>query len=352
LALTAAVAASLAGCSSLGPRTVPRDRFDYSAAITDSWKRQTLLNLVKIRYLDPPIFVDVGQIVAAYSLETAGTLGGTVSSGGPVQDFFALGGAARFIDRPTVTYTPLTGNKFTKALLTPLPPESVFSAIQSGWPADAALFLALVSFSGLKNQAITASGVSAADPGFLRALELMRKIQLSGATGMRTRRASQEGPPSVVTFHAGDVSPETRADINELRNLLRISQAADEFDLVLGHIPFSDREIAVQTRTMLQIMQMMSSQVDMPADHLAEGRATPGWSLDGTPQESTRLLRVHSGGSAPGDAHVAVRLRDHWFWIDDRDLKSKRAFALMMLLFSLAETEDRGDLPVLTIPTQ
>src|SRR5215472_10373071 len=76
---------ALTSCSSIGPRTVPRDRFDYSASISESWKRQTLLNIVKLRYLDPPMFVDVGQIVSGYTLESVLTLGGNLSSAGAVQ---------------------------------------------------------------------------------------------------------------------------------------------------------------------------------------------------------------------------------------------------------------------------
>jgi hypothetical protein len=167
-------ATALSGCRSIGPRTVPRDRYDYSSSISESWKRQTLLNIVKLRYLDPPIFVDVGQIVAGYSLETSGYLGGQLSSSGAVQgNNMSLGGAAKFVDRPTVTYTPLTGDKFVKALMTPLSPEAVFSTIESGWPADAILFATVSRLNGLKNQEASVAGFSEADPRFRRALQLM-----------------------------------------------------------------------------------------------------------------------------------------------------------------------------------
>jgi hypothetical protein len=48
---------------------------------------------------------------------------------------------------------------------------------------------------------------------------------------------------------------------------------------------------------------------------------------------------------------VAVRYRNSYFWIDDRELGSKRIFSFLMFVFTLAETGEKGTAPVVTIPT-
>jgi hypothetical protein len=345
------LALGLTACHSIGPTTVPRDRAEYSAALSESWKRQTLLNIVKLRYLDPPIFVDVANIVSGYQLQVGGSIGGQISSERAIQgNSLNLGGSAVLIDRPTITYTPLTGNKFVKGLMTPLPPESVFFVIQSGWPADGVLFTSVASINGLKNQETSIAGISPAAPDFMRVLALMRKIQLSGAVAMRVRQQPQQQQSTILTFRSKDVSPETLDDIHELRKLLRLDPDADELSLVFGASPSNDKEVAVVTRSLMQQMATMASQVDAPKQDVQEGRASPGWESLQNTTNATRLIQIHSSKGKPTDAFASIEYRGHWFWIDDRDLKSKRVFAFMMMLFTLADTGERENLPLVTIP--
>ena len=97
----------LGACAQLGPRSIPGDRLEFSRALADSWKDQALLNIVKFRYLDPPIFVDVGQIVAGYTMESQVSAG--VAGGHDTPDVLSLGASGKYTDRPTITYSPLTG---------------------------------------------------------------------------------------------------------------------------------------------------------------------------------------------------------------------------------------------------
>src|SRR6185436_16554310 len=150
--LTAALVSglTLTSCSHLGPKTVAVDRFDYGTAIAESWKQQTLLNIVKLRYMDLPVFIDVASIVSGYSLQTGVSVNGTLSSEKAVQGNYAsIGGQAIYTDRPTITYVPMTGDKFLRGLVTPIDPKHVFFLLQSGYAADFILGLAVESLNGV-----------------------------------------------------------------------------------------------------------------------------------------------------------------------------------------------------------
>src|SRR4051812_27066410 len=171
------VLAMFTGCAHLGPKTVAVDRFDYSAAIADSWKQQTLLNIVKLRYMDLPVFMDVASIVAGYSMQTGVSVNGSVSSEHAVQGNYAsFGGQAIYTDRPTITYMPLTGEKFLRSLITPIDPKNIFFMLQAGYAADFILGLTVESLNGVRNRSTAGGIIREADPEFIRALGLLREV--------------------------------------------------------------------------------------------------------------------------------------------------------------------------------
>jgi hypothetical protein len=206
--------------------------------------------------------------------------------------------------------------------------------------------------NGLKNQETTIAGVAPPDPKFMRALELLRKIQVTGAVGLRVRQDSEKQQTTLLTFRSKDLTEQTLADIKELRELLRLDPDATEFKVAFGATASNDKEVALQTRSMMHIMATMAAQVDVPEQDVLQGRTPPGYNASGPDAEQLRLLHIRSSKSKPEDAYAAVNYRNRWFWVGDCDLKSKRAFAYMMMLFSLAETGEKESLPVITIPAQ
>ena len=341
------VALFMAGCTHLGPETVARDRFDYNTAIADSWKEQTLLNIVKVRYADMPVFVEVASVVNGYSLEGSVNLGRTVSSQDAIQgDFYNFGTTGKYTDRPTITYAPITGQQFNQSFMIPIPPRSVLFLMQSGWPVDLILPLTVDAMNGLRSQVAAGANQRRGDTEFYRVVALLREIQKSGAVGMQIVKGEGVRETALMLFYRENVTPEVEAALREVGELLGLKPGAREVEISYGLIPKSETEFAMLTRSLLHIMVQLATQVDVPAGHVSEGRTVP--SLSRT--EEGRLINVKHSTEKPEHAFIAVPYRDYWFWIDDRDFQSKRTFAFLMILFSLMETGGKEGLPLVTIP--
>jgi hypothetical protein len=346
---------AVGACGSVGPATVSHDRIDYATAIGNSWKEQTLLNVVKLRYGDMPIFLEVAQVIAGYQLQSA--VGGSFTAGNfnaaLVGPFTAVGtatAAGTYTDRPTVIYSPLTGVDFLKRLMTPVPPSSVLFMLQSGYAADRIMPIVLDSINGINNGSNRLR--RSADPKFARLVELLREGQLAGAIQIRIE-GGKGGAESSVLIFGPSKDPELAAKGREIKSILGIKPDLRELKVNFGGYSGKDDEIDMMTRSMLQIMLEFAAVIQVPASDVEQGKATPGLSDMGAPAAPIGPpLRVRVADTAPKNALVAVQYDNRWFWIADTDIQSKYTFGIIMLMFSIADTGVRGAAPVVTIPAQ
>lgn len=340
------------GCSSLGPSTVNRDRFDYITAISDSWKRQTLLNIIKMRYADAPVFLEVGQVISGYEVEGSLSAGGTIgnkTAPGALGDFVNLGAGGRYVDRPTVTYSPLTGPDFIKTMMTPFPPGALMFLIEAGWSVNLIMQVGLQSINGLRNHKGGFLG-HPVDPEFVELVQVLRRLQEAGALGISLKREKNNEDVTMLLFHTRRLTPELTRDTDTVRQLLRLDPEVTEVRITYGADAQDENEVALLTRSGFQVMMELASLASVPPEHIVDKR-TFGIShkpADGAPTLPP-LIGIRSSVEEPDDAFVKVRYRNHWFYIDDREFQSKRVFTFLMVLFTLSETGQKLQQPILTI---
>jgi len=346
------LALALAGCASIGPATIPRDRVDYSGAMAESWKEQTLLNIVKLRYLDTPMYVDVSSVVASRELQTQldATWRLYPNPVSTAQDYSNLEARGRYTDRPTISYVPLAGERFINGLLRPLPPQTVFALMEAGHPADFVLQMAARAINDVSNISRSLPRAHAGSPQFAEVIAALRRIQRAGAIGMRTeKRGTRQVTLVSIRSIAGGAAEN---DVRYVKQLLRLNPQKQEYLLVPGSFRRSADEIVLLTRSIQEIMVELSVGVDVPSQDLAEGRATSIPQLASGELHRMPLLHIHSGTQSPADAFAAVRYGRSSFWVDDRDLSSKRVFMFLRMFSSLAETGVVPQAAIVTIPAR
>ncbi|MFC7477300.1 hypothetical protein ACFQS7_23260 [Dankookia sp. GCM10030260] len=333
----------LAGCNAaVGPQRLEGDQMGYADALGEGLKRQMLLNMVRLRYADVPSFLSVSQVISGYQLQSTGQLGlNAYPSAGP-GNYATVGGTVQYTARPTFTFTPVTGQRFAQSYLRPLAPAELLSLAQSGAPMDLLFRLGVQSVNGLPN-ATTQEGQSQ-DPsgGFLALMHALRTIQAAGAVSLRF----EPGPHSPRVFLAlGDGNGPTGEAARQVGRLLGLPPGTRELEVVYGRQPRRPGQMAVLTRSVLQVLYELGAQIEVSAADVAHGETRPT-------EPGDRLIRVRQGDRAPADPYAAVQYRGRWFWIDSGDYRSKGAFTFAHVLQVLAESGQGQPTPIVTIPAQ
>jgi hypothetical protein len=93
-------------------------------------------------------------------------------------------------------------------------------------------------------------------------------------------------------------------------------------------------------------MKASGSGIEVPDAHLADGLARA------TAEIVTPFIAIHSSRDRPSHASIAVMHKGWWFFVDERDARSKQAFIILRTLIGLRLDEGTtGQVaPVLTVP--
>jgi hypothetical protein len=184
-------------------------------------------------------------------------------------------------------------------------------------------------------------------PEFDRLVAALDRLQRSRSIDIRAEQRGQEDKISFV-LPAPPLADSIVQDLLAIRDLLGLTPGALEYSVALGSIPSTGTEIAVLTRSMLEILLECAHGVDVPESDVREGRATMGNVALGE-KRADPMIQIRCGKEVPSDAFAAVSYRGRWFWIEDSDIASKSKFTFLMILSSLAESGTTGPTPLITV---
>ena len=348
------------GCATgLGPKALRGERPDWNQQIVRSTDSEMLLNVVRLRYNDSPLFLELGAVVAQYSYDASLSAGGQLQAGA---NNGTVGTTLGYSEHPTVTYTPLTGEDFAERMLAPIPLDSLMLFEQAGWSAERLLLVAVQRVNDVYNARSATGPTPARAPDyetFDDLAERFERLRLAGLVGVNWEKKEHEtDPPGRDPQFWLRSPPDSRSPLAEdlaiVRRELGLEPGRDDFKLTAFPFRRQPDEVGIRCRSLLGILYFLSQGVQLPTDHLRAGLGTRteddrGQAFDWS-KVTDKVMRIHSQKERPENAYVAIQHRGWWFYIADDDQNSKATFSLLNILFSLQSASGKGKSPLLTLP--
>lgn len=360
----------LSACGPMGPGKLRNDQLEYSRALGDTQKHEMLLNIVRLRYADPPTFLDTTQVIAGYSVSKSISGGFYAYPATAVGNYLFGTGTMSLGENPTFTYQPVTGQQYAENVVRPISPTVIMPLSLGGLPIDTLLRLTAQSIDGLSNvRGLGAGPFGGGSVRFYLLLHDLRQLQIQGAMTIRITSENPTPPDSKKNGGKSDSNGNggsstgaersylvltSTSDSNllaiqaEVRRLLHLDPGAEEAEIVYGPYPkHPGKQIAILTRSMLAMLTQLAYEVEVPEDDIKSGRTPPTIGQVGI--ENRPEVVIHSSREEPDTRYAAVSYNNTWFWISDRDFQSKLAFTMVQVLAALAATNHTAG-AVVTIP--
>jgi hypothetical protein len=347
----------LAGCQILGPAALGTGRGAYNEVIARTSSEQTLGMIVRLRYSDPIGLLAVSNVTASLKFSTQAK--GEAGFGSPASYAGALipfSAGVSYEDSPLISYAPVDAQAFLREWLAPVTLETLALAMQGAATGEDALMTLLTLVERMNGLRLGAGATVEERTAFHRVATLLAQFRELGMALW----VQESGAPGRYELILSHYAPGRIAEVEEFLRLLDLrgnpaQESTIRIQVALGVRDGNFEGLAVLTRSVAEILHSVAASIEVPGAHVKEGlvqvRSVP-------PEASGTLgpiLRIHSSSSAPRQANVAVQHRGWWYYVDDTDLASKRAFLQIQMLFMTRLSEaTRGAqaTPLLTIPVK
>lgn len=312
----------LSACSGFGPAHLQATHGQFGESLNRSGKQELLLNLLRLRHDDTPVFLQVHSITTSPDLDASLELSGVVDALDAALAKTTLG----YTEKPTIIYTPMDGQQFVQSLLEPLDVRLIALLVEAGWDLRPVLSLTLESMNGLRNP--TGLAGHAGDADFDRVVELLDELHRAGGLRITIPPVGQGRNAAIdVTLTAETVG---KPAVSELGRLLKLAPGNRVLELQHG-FRSEGANVGILTRPLRKVLLVAGSETR------TAGRGERG------------LVTIRRSVTPPESAVVRVRYEDAWYFIDRSDRPSRRNLALLHQLLTLQAAEIAYDSLSVTI---
>jgi hypothetical protein len=305
-ALLVVVALGFCGCALVGPQSITAGRGVYAEVINRTEDEQILTAIVRMRYDETFGMMSVSSATAnlSFSARTGANVGAG-DSDSYAGNLVPLSAGVAYEENPTISYMPLSGEDFTRRMLSPL---SVNEWLLLGGPAKHpghVFALAVRRVNGLRNPLL---GEEPPAPEFARFVELYDRLRRASVLDyVQTPETSTEGN-YFWDFH--DYEDAHGDSVRELLDLLGIEVKPDGSAILLPvrrALGSSVSAVHLQTRSAYAMLQVFGAGIEVPSRHLEAGIVEP---LTSAVTEEGRFITIRSSEKPPENATVRIRFRN------------------------------------------